>query len=105
VTGEDKDKEVVNILQEKHMVDRMLTLQPTPDEQSLKALEQEAISLLEAINAAIIPGNWQPSPVEEKYQLVREALIRTPRVLRTFRRSFLAAGRLNWPDSPRPKEY
>lgn len=68
-------------------------------------VEREAIELFNAISAHTIHGDWLPSPVEERGRAVREALIRTPGTLRAFRRSFLASGRLNFPDSPRPKEH
>jgi len=75
----------------------------TPDDEA--RLEREAVAVFERLEAAREDGSWQPSPVEETDRLIREALLRTPGRLRAFRRSFLAAGRLNFPDSPEPKEH
>jgi len=76
-----------------------------PSDSFFGELEQESIALFYAIKRVIVPGAWESSPVEEKYQRLREVLLTTPGVLPGFRHLFLAAGRLNFPDSPRPKEY
>jgi hypothetical protein len=63
------------------------------------------IQLFHSVKNETLRGAWDPSPVEDKYLSLRETLLMMPGVLRQFRRSFLAAGRLNFPDFPRPKEH
>lgn len=70
----------------------------------LGGIENEAIALFARISQHDVRGPWSPSPVEDRHQKLRELLLVTPGILRRFRRTFLAAGRLNFPDSPRPKE-
>lgn len=74
------------------------------DDVELAAIEAEAIALFREIQQSAQSGPWDPSPVEDRHKTLRELLLVTPGVLRRFRRTFLAAGRLNFPDSPRPKE-
>ena len=80
-----------------------LTLSAERDGQFLESLERDCIRLFDELLAHAVPGPWGPSPVEGRFLHLREALLRAPGELRQFRRSFLAAGRLNFPDSPRPK--
>lgn len=82
-----------------------LTFCPITDPARLSALEREAVQLFDELSAACVPGGWRPSPVVEQYRLVREALLRTPGMLRMFRRSFLAGGKVEFPDAPVPKSY
>jgi hypothetical protein len=82
-----------------------ISLRAEASDPFLCEIERESIALFHAVKAVVVPGAWEPSPVEEKYQSLRELLVTTPGILRGFRHSFLAAGRLNFPDSPIPKEY
>lgn len=86
-----------------------LALRTQPNDSFLSELEQESIALFRAIKATVVPGPWEPSPVETKHLGLhglllglRELLLTTPGVLRGFRHSFLAVGRLNFPDIPDP---
>lgn len=82
-----------------------LPLRPSPNAAFSADLEAEAIRLFHSIKNEYIPGEWEPSPVENTYLPLRETLLCMPGILRNFRRTLLASGRLNFPDSPRPKEY
>ena len=84
---------------------RPFILNPVCNGSKLEEIEREAIALLDFLMAAHTAGDWDPSPVEEKYRLLREAGVRTPGMLRNFRRNFLAMGWLNFPDCPYPKDY
>lgn len=77
---------------------------PLSDELT-EQLAREAAGLLPELKAADRPGPWAPSPVEERYLKIREALLMTPGFLRGFRHTFLAAGRHNFPDSPDKLAY
>lgn len=61
--------------------------------------------MLPAIKAEMQPGAWQHSEVEDLYAPLIETLMGTPTFMRRFRSTFIAAGRLNFPDAPRPKEH
>lgn len=78
--------------------------EPSADRLPVEEVERESLRLHEELSAFTRVGPWKPSPVEEAGRLIREALIRTPGFLRRFRRTFLAAGRQNFPDSPLEKE-
>lgn len=52
-----------------------------------------------------VEGEWTASPVEEKEFDLRDFLIRKEGILKKFRRTFLVAGRHNFPDSPRGGFY
>lgn len=80
-----------------------LPLRPDRGRVIIEQLEREAIALLHALKAHNVPGSWHPSPLEDRYLRLREALIETEGVLRGFRHSFLVGGRANFPDIPRPK--
>ena len=82
-----------------------LSLRAQPNDSFLNELEEESIALFHSVKKAIVFGDWEPAPVEKQYLPLREALLTTPGELRQFRRSFLAGGRLNFPDSPHPKEH
>ena len=79
-----------------------LLLRAPLSDSSAGQLENKCVNLLGEINRAAIPGGWEPSPAEARQQNMREALLNTPGLLRKFRRSFLVAGRLNFPDRPTP---
>jgi hypothetical protein len=71
----------------------------------LQSLEEQSIALFDRLKKAVVPGPWDPSPVEDKYLRLRETLLTTPGLLRGFRHTFLAAGRHNFPDSPSKTAY
>tara|TARA_B100000989_G_scaffold47329_1_gene30799 strand:+ start:882 stop:1838 length:957 start_codon:yes stop_codon:yes gene_type:complete len=50
-------------------------------------------------------GDWSASPVEEKNFDLRDFLLQKKGVLEKFRRTYLVAGRHNFPDSPRGGFY
>jgi hypothetical protein len=84
--------------------------QPLGDADALEALEAESIALLGAIQAAagkdgqMVPG-WQHSQVESRYSDLAQLLMSMPGYLRRFRRTFIAGGRVNFPDAPQPKPH
>ncbi len=80
-----------------------LRIRAAREDSFLESLEGEAASLLPEIKRFSLRGPWDPSPLETKFMPLREGLVMTPGVLRGFRHWFLAAGRLNFPDSPYPK--
>ena len=82
----------------------LLTRRRQPSAPLLQQLEEGAIGLYHRLRECAVEGPWDPAPIEERYRRVREALLLTPGVLRAFRHWYLAAGRLNFPDAPRPKD-
>ena len=86
------------------MSDR-LVFRDRPDDARLQKLEEESIDLFHDIKAAIVPGPWEASPVEEEHQDLRELFLTTPGELRRFRRSYLSIGRIRYPDAPRSEEH
>lgn len=75
------------------------------NELSQSHIAQESIDLYHELKENHIDGPWSPSPVEEKDFLLREFFINKIGILDKFRRTFLVAGRQNFPDSPRGGFY
>ena len=75
------------------------------NELSQSHIAQESIDLYHELKENHIDGPWSPSPVEEKDFLLREFFINKIGILDKFRRTFLVAGRQNFPDSPRGGLY
>lgn len=76
------------------------------EETNIESFEaKEAIAIYEELKKNHESGDWSASPVEEKNFDLREFFIRKKGVLDKFRRTYLVAGRHNFPDSPRGGFY
>ena len=72
---------------------------------NLDEVVSEALLAYSELKNSHIDGAWTASPVEEKDFDLRDFLIRKEGILKKFRRTFLVAGRHNFPDSPRSGFY
>ena len=72
---------------------------------NLDEVVSEALLAYSELKNSHIDGAWTASPVEEKEFDLRDFLIRKEGILKKFRRTFLVAGRHNFPDSPRGGFY
>lgn len=63
------------------------------------------LKLYAELKKSHVDGPWSPSPVEERGFDLREFFLNKKGILDKFRRTFLVAGRQNFPDSPRGEFY
>lgn len=82
-----------------------LKIRPNLNEEFLNMLEQETLRIATKLGASKNIGDWKPSIVEAKYELIREAMLKTPGFIRKFRRTLISSGWLNFPDIPEPKSF
>lgn len=80
-----------------------LTYRPELPPSFVDMLEADAIALAHAVRAEIVPGDWQPSEAVDTYRPLLETLVTAPGWVRRFHRTFIADGRINFPDAPAPK--
>ncbi len=71
-------------------------------EKEIRTIASESVNLFKDILKISIKknGDWKPSPVESKYEKIRQTVFKTPGMLKKFRRSYLSTGWLNFPDRP-----
>ena len=73
--------------------------------QNESTIAEFAVNSYEKLKKNHIEGDWSASPVEESGFDLREFCIRKKGFLQKFRRTYLVAGRQNFPDSPRGGFY